>query len=1137
MKQPSNTHRKRSRKYDWSHAAKLSEPITSYVYCWKCDDSKIPVNGIANANAVLRGHLRQCTSSKVNRKVTVDDVIISSHDCKTFANDSTALEVMDMASSETIAFDSTLETIQFIACVERSWFQYQLLINKSYKHDSMKINKGAQQSRPAKIQDTLSIFEFSLKHQLNNKAIDNLLQLFKDIHDNNGIDLSLPNNNKTLRRQCGNGIISCPLIEEECLFNLRQLEYRLESDTINDCNKCITAFSYDIMQIISEELLNIDPSKFITNPDDRYVDTAKTNKIFEDYTAGFHFKNLTDAVRCQNPGHTALCIGFTLDDTQVLSGKRDLTPVHMFILNCIDESFKMILVGYAPGGKLPYNNQHITNAIYEQYPRVEKTTGRIRRDKKQGVIKDFIRFQLRKLQRDYLYDVFKPILDTQEHGVLLRVGRFDNPLGFEINANIHLVVISGDNLQLENLTSTNFRSSTYKCRICMSDNTNAINFKDCIGEFRDDDTMQQVGHNMELALKTELKRMQGNPSKQTKQSFADGKRYGLKAGYNKLIDLFKWQNDRGINSFFKSLVPDYLHTVTKGMIEDVIAWSGCCLMSLKDYDSLYAANMHYLDERIKSFPIIQSLVIFPNRKFYRWSEGVSHLFKGSWRSKGTATTGFFASGSIEGWKLPQLLFQLTFCLNSWICPFDSSWSNGKLKKQWNVGNVLVNAMVSAIELHFICRMKVLSTQAIEQNLLTAITNARAHSGLLRLLKEDLMTGGLKCTEYSVDDTEYGGIKHHLLAHLLYYKKEFGADPRATDTELSERAHKGLKVDFEHTNKQYSRVNMDMLLNNRKTQYFHNKLSNTTVKLIVEELSPTDSDMHYRTLSTQSMIPELVNHENKVRVLREVQISKRFAKGVKTLRQYTCDSNGINKLLISFNGVINIADTCTDEEFREYWKRFKDGSMCCKLLKDVECRLSRNDKSPGDYHIHCNSKYIFARNYVSSKPRNVCDFVEVKCADISNNESTEFARVVAMFCFQSTNDANDEKVFILICWMKKLAENLSILPYPLYGYEIERSKLNLQIVSIECVIRPAFMVSHSKKSCLRWDDIEQYELQQLKSHTFYCVPYSTVVRDYCQGFVSYFNEIRNNNNDIFNELPINISSDQQREIDAYMKSIK
>ena len=127
-----------------------------------------------------------------------------------------------------------------------------------------------------------------------------------------------------------------------------------------------------------------------------------------------------------------------------------------------------------------------------------------------------------------------------------------------------------------------------------------------------------------------------------KKYYKDAKTVGIKSGYNKLYRLFKQQNKQNIMSFHLSLVPDNLHTLSKGFIEYCISWTMCCLLKVKDTDKdNFGSNITQLDNRIKKFPTIQSLTIFSNKYIVRFINGISHLFKTSWNKKKTAGNRIF----------------------------------------------------------------------------------------------------------------------------------------------------------------------------------------------------------------------------------------------------------------------------------------------------------------------------------------------------------------------------------------------------------------------------------------------------------------------------------------------------------------
>ena len=249
------------------------------------------------------------------------------------------------------------------------------------------------------------------------------------------------------------------------------------------------------------------------------------------------------------------------------------------------------------------------------------------------------------------------------------------------------------------------------------------------------------------------------------------------------------------------------------------------------------------------------------------------------------------------------------------------------------------------------------------------------------------------------------------------------------------------------------------------------------------------------------------------------------------------------LLISFDGVIKIADKNNNLEFTKSWQAFKKNDLVCHLAKSVRCYNQIYEKSPNDYIIHCNSHYKSNRKGVFAKPKNICDFIEVKWIDDNDVEATSIARFIAIFSFHS-KDVTDktEQIFLLICWMKKKTINKSVLPYCSYGYDFANpNQLYLQIVSIDNMIRPAFLISHSHSHSLLWSDLNQYtDMRKLKEQLFYIIPYENVVRDHCDSFVEFdkSGDYTNSSTEdgIFNDMPAMLSKNNKKEIARMMTEI-
>jgi hypothetical protein len=118
-----------------------------------------------------------------------------------------------------------------------------------------------------------------------------------------------------------------------------------------------------------------------------------------------------------------------------------------------------------------------------------------------------------------------------------------------------------------------------------------------------------------------------------------------------------------------------------------------------------------------------------------------------------------------------------------------------------------------------------------------------------------------------------------------------------------------------------------------------------------------------------------------------------------------------------------------------------------------------------------------------------------------------------FDHEGEGDIVIPKYFLMICWMRPglKHENESVLPYPVYKYNIglnaqRKSCLLTDIVPIESVIRPACLIIHAQHH-EKWSDVNKVDIKRLRDHMFYCLPYSIITRDYCDGFVEFLSKFK------------------------------
>jgi hypothetical protein len=491
---------------------------------------------------------------------------------------------------------------------------------------------------------------------------------------------------------------------------------------------------FDFGQTVGHHFINMkDVKNFISEPvlltDDKGI------RVYEDYTTGRHFEEVTRALR-EKLGDTkaiVLAVGMTLDAAKLGKSTGSMCPLLIYLPNCANNDYTMHPLGYVPI-KLSYSKKQLTTLLKNRGCRSQTKCDSI------------IQMLSRKIKLCFIHDALEPLLSLGETGMHLMLK--DQNQSRIITVHPQLSIITGDNEELHKLAGQSIKAKGSKsgkrkriCRICDS--------PDCIrdldwsrgepGVFRTDAIMNRLGTDGEHLLlrkfrHTSLGHRGGIYKKTTADIRIEKALVDLnhKAGYNPLYKFFAWQNSVNVLSFHQALVPDILHTVLKGIAEYAIHWAWDCITAIGRLDATFGSNCAYFDERLQSFPYIQSFRFFPNCRF---RVGLSHFMK---ENKNASSGTSFSSGGIEAWKLQNLLLQILFCIDHAIVPFDVTWSaRHALKYRWNVGRTVVNALASALEIIFSVKAAKLS-QAHVESLLALISNGRAHIMLLWCLRKDLL---------------------------------------------------------------------------------------------------------------------------------------------------------------------------------------------------------------------------------------------------------------------------------------------------------------------------------------------------------------------------------------------------------------
>ena len=1060
----------------------------------------------------MQGHLNfGCQSSKGLNEHNYDEEVHEEHsNVESYSQVNDENDSQNSNTSELVLFGDEQvpfgdEQVGFGEedSIKSFYFNFQERIRLFYSSmKETKFNKNKTSKNKPKPIHNLLLYRLKLNYMLSSTTSQGILTTFNQIiADSNAAHLiPLPATMKTIVDKFRRHVIG-PSSDKDCLFTLLNHKYTLPIDIYPNNQDTVNSYSYHIMQLISEVLENVEPNNFVCDPDIRYTTVDPKQRVYEEYTTGTHFEALTNAIRefSNNPNAVALALGVTLDETHVRSGKssKNQTPVCIYFLNLIDYSFKMHHIGY-DNKVLPYSKLHLHDIL-----RANKCTT--------DHANKLLSMSERTLTLDYLYDVLKPILDYQAEGLKLRVGG-DKENAFDIVAYPHLVMITGDTKELDFLAGTNWRKGTGpKCRLCTSDIKTSSNNID--NKFRDDDTMYTVSKEGGDYIRHCYTSTEKYNKKHNSMQLCDSQNIGL-LGENKLIKLFEWQKSRGIHSFYRSLVPDYLHTTLKGIMEYTISWSIHCIYAVAKLDKkTYSRSSAILDDRIINFPCGHS--VYPVREYY-FRKGIRDFFNKSWYTKESKSTGFFRTGNIETWKLPSLLMQVMLSINQDIVPFDKKWSldnininknekcRGQISRNWGVGKVLLKALSCSLDFHFCCKSIIMVESAID-SLRTIVKNLRCNLNMLWLLKFDLIqackqkTGG----SHSPASKGYTGIKMHLIEHYPYYKRTFGADPRPTDTELSEQHHKlSVKSSYELTNKHIGEEQFQMLINLKHyatVNYIYDGLDDCYKERCDRELEPAV------TLSTSACKNYLYKAMNKKE-----------------------DSPCINSLHMTAELLAQECDRIVGtlgptSSFTRHWTAYREKEETLNYVNSLRRTHLVSKSTRHDFKMQVTS--------------NDSSFVSVEYETDVDGTATlkeELCQIVAILQF---SDNTDEKYYyIILAWLEQDSTGGE---WPVYKYCLsnptKRRPVWYDVAPIDAVTQPAFLVPYSIKKC-HWLAVDRPK--DIKTHRFTSIPFDRIHRDTCHDFVKFYRGKTTSTEsqafvDNFDDLPAML---QDHEIDTINNNI-
>ena len=518
--------------------------------------------------------------------------------------------------------------------------------------------------------------------------------------------------------------------------------------------------------------------------------------------------------------HVPLFLAVTQDDTRLSgNGAEEGCPLLIQPLQFPDED--PFFLGLQP--KCPMTKSTLQN--------IQAKLGCTHK----GVQKEQIS-SLKKYIRDkFVEEAVSEVRAHHKNGILLQIG--PDCRHFVI-AHPIICTLTGDGVELFKQCGINWQMRGRKCRFCTE--SNCLRFTKDAQKWnpRDDlrmrflstelDRIQKMVHRKLCADRSVHTRKQSWYTQSDLDIIAEAKAYNIMpTSCTVYFDLgFDISKIWGIPKFGLHCMGavDMLHTFLKGIVENAVCWTMSCLYLLQDINpDAYCNIVSNLDEIFHTFPYKQCVAPVP--LFYK-EYGISKLISDARSKKQSAVSGTGTGvGGTPASHLPGIAFMLLHAIGREggavsaqskstipeLVKIDSRKDKNKYgpKREYKIRTIIVNALQSVLNaLTFARKTDGFSEKNLDE-LDYLLKLSRSHLLQLFSLKSDLKQMKMGVPVDARVDKGFGGIKHHLLEHLTFCIRLFGA-PNNFDTQNSEHFHVLVKRFYRETSKRKDTCNIEIL---------------------------------------------------------------------------------------------------------------------------------------------------------------------------------------------------------------------------------------------------------------------------------------------------------------------------------------
>ena len=529
-----------------------------------------------------------------------------------------------------------------------------------------------------------------------------------------------------------------------------------------------------------------------------------------------------------------------------------------------------------------------------------------------------------------------------------------------------------------------------------------------------------------------------------------------------------------MNSLHEAVLPDSLHTWSKGLIESLISQTLICFRQVSRLAEAYSHNLSDLDTNISAFPAHHTLNPW---KFSRFVKGITcYSKKNKTKKEGTCTTGFF-SGSIQACRLSGLLAQVLFSIRL----DGSSLPTGELSNQLyadslgqhqdiliddrlDIQNTLVDAIVVALDFDIYSRspfMKSGDIMAFKELLSNTVFKFIKVFRMNSLLSQ-LRNRTSECTEtVTLVAKNPGGVKMHLLFHSLDNIERVGKEKSSSDTEITESYNKVIKG-ASQCGTQKTRTEGEEIIKcvdrslrakdfeslTKPINYSENyRMSSMVSTTQIEEDIPMLEYVVARNCSHQNIV---LDYESSTVVVEE-KFRNVHGKRVPLLP--------LVHEMLSLDMLFKLlSDKYTSRSDRQF-----------RLLNSLKC-LGSSVHGIEPFMIHANSNFCTEVGGHVSIQSNRPDFgfLKVDVEDDDGNTDQFSALVVGIIEESSVNVLEKNRVIfnrdIIVCWLENVSDRDKLevsIPYPQIKFSIKNkspgSPLWFDVIPTSSIKAPLFVV--------------------------------------------------------------------------------